>query len=436
MLRKKSFYMTILTAFVLMIGIMAIVVATGVARIPDEIYLIGDGSRILDIELPFGITIKSNVENDEESVNAIKINGTSLAEESVYRVNSPIVITSDAEATASVRIDLFGFITVKNVKITAVNEVLLVPGGECIGVMLHTKGALVVGSMDFQSEDGTFVNPAAKAGLKAGDVIEKYNGVEIADAEHLSKLVNTSNEQFDILTVSRDGKPVEIQITPVKDVSDGLYKLGVWVRDSTVGVGTLTYYDPTSDSFAGLGHAITDADTGELLTVKDGTIVKSKIIEIVKGEAGSPGEIRGYFDNTDKVVGRISMNTNYGIYGKADDAIANGLYGAMQAADRSEVVSGAATILCTLDDNGVEEYSCKVVKINVQSAPAQKSFVIQIDDEELLKKTGGIVQGMSGSPILQNGKIIGAVTHVFVDDPTRGYGVYIDWMLNEMYSLG
>ncbi len=435
MLRKKNIYIFLLVVILFSIGIFGVMVVAGVSNLPDEIYLIGGNSRTLDVELPFGLSIRNGTKNDVQSISAIKLNGTSLSEEAVYQLDTPIIISSDAEATASVSVDLFGLITIKNIKITAVDEVFLVPGGQCIGVMLHTKGALVVGSMDFLNENGDYVNPAAQADLRAGDIIEEYNGIVIDDAEHLSELVNSSEKQTDILKIKRDDEYLEIEITPAKDASDGLYKLGVWVRDSTIGVGTLTYYDPVSGNFAGLGHAITDMDTGELLVVKEGTIVESQIIEIVKGEAGEPGEIRGYFNSTDKTIGTIYMNTEHGIYGKASEAIESDLFEALPVADRSEVTVGEATILCTLDNTGVHAYSCKIVKVNTQNLPAQKSFVIEVDDEDLLKKTGGIVQGMSGSPIIQNGKIIGAVTHVFVDDPAMGYGVYIDWMLNDMYTI-
>ena len=201
-------------------------------------------------------------------------------------------------------------------------------------------------------------------------------------------------------------------------------------------MGTLTFYDPASKKFAGLGHAITDVDTGKLLTVKDGEIVESEILEVVKGEEGEPGELRGSFGSNDEVIGYIKKNTDYGLYGNAAGELENKLYhNAIPAAKRDEVKVGDATLLCTLDDSGVKEYSCQIVKVTPQNSPAQKSFIVKIDDEELLGITGGIVQGMSGSPVIQDGKLIGAVTHVFVNDPTQGYGIYLDWMLNEMYSV-
>ena len=192
---------------------------------------------------------------------------------------------------------------------------------------------------------------------------------------------------------------------------------------------------PESGHLAGLGHAITDFDTGEILTVKDGTIVESQIIDVVKGEAGTPGELKGSFTDNAKALGSIERNTEYGIYGNAETELHNALYTYLEAADRSEVELGKATLLCTVDGNGVKEYSCQIIKVYDQGTQSQRSFIIEIDDAALLEKTGGIVQGMSGSPIIQNGKLIGAVTHVFIDNPKRGYGVYVDWMLQDMNEM-
>ena len=436
MLKKtKSFFYIILAAFVICLAILGITVYQAIAALPDEIYLIGDSARVLDVELPFALTIRANTQ-DQEAISAVKLDGTSLADEPVYNFSNSVEITTEKDVSTDVSVELFGLIPIKNIKITSIEEVLLLPGGQSIGVTLHTKGALVVGNMDYMSQEtGQQINPAADAGLQAGDVIEKYNDITIDNAAHLTKLVNESENEQDKLLVKRGAKQIELTIKPVKDAADGNLKLGVWVRDSTVGVGTLTFVDVTSGGFAGLGHAITDVDTGELLTVKDGTIVKSEIVEVVKGEAGEPGELKGQFSGANQKIGTIEKNTEYGIYGNANSSVKNGLYDVLLAADRSEVKEGAASILCTLDGQGVQEYSCKIVKVNKQNQPSQKSLIIEVDDEELLKKTGGIVQGMSGSPILQNGKIVGAVTHVFVDDPTRGYGLYVDWMLAEMYQL-
>lgn len=418
-------------ALLLILIAIMIPVALEIAGIPNEIYLMDGSAQTLQIGLPLSMQL----ETGEDSVDVIKFNGNSLKDQNIYNLNEPLVISSEKAGSADVQMKLFGIIPVKNVTIKVVDEVNVIPGGQSIGVMLYTKGALVVGSMEIEDENGKKINPAKQAGLEPGDVIEQVDGVEIKNAAHLSELVNSTSSAQVKLQVNRKGETKQLAITPVKDGQDGAYKLGVWVRDSTAGVGTLTFYDPESKGFAGLGHAISDVDTGEQLTVKEGEIVESDIMEIVKGEEGEPGELRGAFDKNKEVIGHIRKNTSYGIYGTGEKEMTNHIYTKpIPAAGRDEVVEGPATLLCTVNDQGVQEYNCKIIKVNQQNYPSQKSFVVQIDDEKLLGLTGGIVQGMSGSPVIQNGKLIGAVTHVFVSDPTKGYGIYVDWMLAELYG--
>lgn len=420
----------VIGVFLLVLALAAAGLMIAISDVPSEIFLMDGNSQTLQVGFPFELEL----EEGEQSVSAVTVQGDSLKDKKSYSLSEPLVISGQEEGKCNASLKVFG-VKVKDIQITVLEEVMLVPGGQSIGVMLHTKGALVVGSMNITSKTGEPVNPAKVAGLQAGDIIEKYNGEEIKDAAHLSELINQDEEGAARLSVRRGDQNLELTIYPVQDAEDGLWKLGVWVRDSTLGVGTLTFYDPASGKFAGLGHAITDVDTGKLLTVKDGEIVESDILEVVKGEEGEPGELRGSFGQNDEVIGTISKNTEYGLYGNTQKQMQNGIYGALPAAKRDEVKVGEATLLCTLDDSGVKEYSCKIVKVNSQGSPEQKSFVVQIDDERLLETTGGIVQGMSGSPIIQNGKIVGAVTHVFINDPTQGYGIYLDWMLSEMYSF-
>jgi stage IV sporulation protein B len=225
---------------------------------------------------------------------------------------------------------------------------------------------------------------------------------------------------------------MNIRVTAVKDRNDNVYKLGLWVRDSTAGVGTLTFCEPGTLKFASLGHAITDVDTQEILSVKQGQIVKSQIIDVRQGLKGTPGELKGVF-RTDEPIGTILKNCTYGIYGVFYKLEINDLYPEPIEVGRMNAVElGKATILTTVDSSGVKEFDCEIVKAVEQTAKADKGLVVHITDPQLLKQTGGIVQGMSGSPIIQNGRIIGAVTHVFINDPTYGYGIYIDWMLEEL----
>jgi stage IV sporulation protein B len=261
-------------------------------------------------------------------------------------------------------------------------------------------------------------------------VILKVNDVEIESSNQLADLIAQYGQTVLKLSVLRDDQPLTIFIRPVADREDGKLRLGIWVRDSTAGVGTLTFYDPVSGCFGALGHPITDADTGTLLSVKDGEIVRSRIIDVKQGEKGTPGELKGVFPNDSVPIGKIESNTRFGIYGKSYGAPNNPLYpAAIPVAPQSAVHTGPASILTTVDDTGVREFSCNIIRITRQSEPAAKGMVIEITDPDLLARTGGIVQGMSGSPILQDGCIVGAVTHVFISDPTKGHGIFIDWML-------
>jgi len=395
-----------------------------VLSLPNEIYIPDGSEKVFEFNLPV------NVEISGDSVGVLEINGTSLKEQNEYSLNEPLTITAQAESSADISLSLFGLIKLKDIKIVTSESKSIIPGGIAIGVALYTQGAVVVGMSNINDIDGDSVNPAKSAGLLTGDVITEVNGTEVEDSDQLSELIGELNGEAIKMTVTRESGQKVITVKPVKDSSDGKYRIGVWVRDSTAGVGTLTYYDPGNNTFGGLGHAITDVDTGMLLTVKQGEIVRSRIVGVTKGEEGVPGELHGTFNLAEEKLGKIISNTEFGIYGQAYDTIENELYNTpVLVATHDEVETGPATILCSIDDNGIQEYSCEIIKVNQQSVPSQKGIVIEVTDSRLIEKTGGIVQGMSGSPILQNGKIVGAVTHVFINDPLKGYGMFIEWML-------
>lgn len=397
----------------------------GFNKLPNEIFVRNGNTSIIDIGVPFQARIIG--ENSE----VLKLNGTSLKDVDTYDLNKPIEISPVKSGDTSLVFNLFGFLPVKSIDVKVRDSKRLIVGGQCIGVTLHTQGALVVGMSEISDESGVAKNPARDAGIQPGDVIMKVDGIEIENADHMMKILNNLNSQQTVIELLRKGEKEEVTATPIKDAQDGKYRLGIWVRDSTAGVGTLTFYDPDTKMFGSLGHAITDVDTKEKLSVKDGEIVESDIIEIKPGEKGEPGEIHGSF-LSNKPIGQISKNTNFGIFGSMYQPLKNDVYkDPVEIASPDEVKEGPATILTTLDNKGVCEYNCEIVRINQQTDPEPKGMILKITDEKLLQRTGGIVQGMSGSPIMQNGKIVGAVTHVFVNDPTRGYGVFIEWMLEE-----
>lgn len=323
----------------------------------------------------------------------------------------------------------------KEATVEVVTEKMLLPGGQSVGVKMDVKGILVVGLEEINTPNGKTVNPGLKAGLQIGDSILSINGEIVNNARDVQKKINKIKEKVR-LKVRRKGKNKIIYLSPVLCIDDNTYKMGIWVRDKTAGLGTLTFYDPAQNIFGALGHAITDPDTGDVLCVAEGELVHSKVESVKQGKAGDPGEIRGIFYEADAPLGTLKRNTNFGIFGMLYKPINNPYYSKPIAiGHQKEVKKGKAYILSTLDGNKVEKYEVNIDKVNHQSEPGTKSMVIRVTDKRLLKKSGGIVQGMSGSPILQNDKIIGAVTHVFVNDPQRGYGIYIEWMLEESEKL-
>ena len=316
-------------------------------------------------------------------------------------------------ATSRATISLFGLLPIREVEIEIADDLRLYPGGQAVGVALHTSGVLVVGTSDLTG----FGSPARAAGVKPGDLITEANGRKISSADELTMLVETSGEVPIPLTIRRGESLLNLTLTPRRDGQSGRYRIGAWVRDSTAGVGTLSFYGEVEPGegmrYGALGHAITDTDTRQILTVGAGEIMLADVVDVRKGQSGVPGELKGSFLQEDRVVGTISRNNIFGIYGSMTNAPAHPLYPDGLPIGRKDAVHpGAATILCTVGTEGMKEYDVEITEVNRQSAPAQRSLVFQVTDPELLEKTGGIVQGMSGSPIIQDGRLIGAVTHV------------------------
>ncbi len=307
----------------------------------------------------------------------------------------------------------------------SVNETYLIPSGEAIGVKMFTDGLLVVYVSDVIDNDGRRYSPAKAAGLRETDRIISVDGVELGTNEELSDYINLVKRPV-LLEVARDEEIFTTEIVPIVS-NDGYYRIGIWVRDSTAGIGTLTFYNPQDNTFAALGHAICDADTGVILKLSEGDLVGCDILSVKRGEHGVPGELSGQFKN--KNFGKIIKNNEFGIFGKIEN---NELFTKgkpIPVATRFQIKQGKAQILCDVDGKGVKSYNIEITDVSKDNKINNKGIVLKVTDEVLLEKTGGIVQGMSGSPIIQNGKIVGAVTHVFVSDPTRGYGIFIENML-------
>ena len=303
---------------------------------------------------------------------------------------------------------------------------VLIPGGQAVGVALRTQGVLVVAKAS-QGE--------SKTALRVGDVIGDVAGQPVGSAAELSERIAAWQEEQVELGVLRRGKRMTLEVSlPVS--ADGRRRLGVWVRDSTAGVGTLSYVDPLSGAYGALGHAIVDGDTGDLLPVADGAILSANVVGVTKGQSGQAGELKGSFLKENEQIGTLKINSEYGIYGCMEAPPEDMLYPqGLPVGTRETVHPGSATILSTVDGEGVKEYSVEILRCFEQTKPSQKGMILRVTDERLLAKTGGIVQGMSGSPIIQNGRLIGAVTHVYLSDAAQGYGMYIEWMLDKSDAL-
>ena len=321
-----------------------------------------------------------------------------------------------------------GFFAIESSAAGEINKyegIKLIPGGMPFGVKFSTEGVVVIGFCDVDGISKS-QNPAYAAGLRPKDLITSVNGIKITDAAELTRTVENCDGKNIKLTYKRDGAEKTISLTPLYSKSEGKYKTGIWVRDSGAGIGTVTYIFPETYDFAGLGHGICDGDTGELVPIYSGVVLDVTVSGIKKGISGEPGEIKGYFGSVKK--GTLIKNTDCGVFGRLSE-VPDSINKAVDIANRKEIRCGEAEILCTLGKGDRQSYKIEINEINLD-AKGSKCFVIRVTDPALIEKTGGIVQGMSGSPIIQNGKLVGAVTHVMINDPTTGYGIFIENMLN------
>ena len=343
--------------------------------------------------------------------------------------------SSQKIGTTNLEVRLFDTFNVKDINVNVIERTKVIPVGQVSGLKLYTSGVLVVGMSEIKGIDNQKYKPYENSGIEEGDTIVEIGGNIITDTKELIQTVNSSKgEQLEIKYL-RGEETLECSITPVK-TSETEYKLGLWVRDSAAGIGTMTYYEPSTGNFAALGHGITDIDTGELLNIANGEFITTKVLSIIKGKNGNPGKIQGSIDEQTK-IGIVNKNSIFGIYGKITDVskIKIDTNSMMDVATRNEIELGEAEILCSLDGENVKKYKVQIEKIYLNNDYDNKSMLIKVVDNELIQKTGGIIQGMSGSPVIQNGKFIGAITNVLVNDPTRGYIVFGDIMIKEMRSV-
>ena len=335
--------------------------------------------------------------------------------------NNNEIIEQDA------KVELFNIIPVKNIKVTNSKRKYVVPGGEVFGIKLYTDGVIIVDTDVVETESGN-INPAEKSGLVIGDIIKKINGEEITSTKHLSKILEKSQGNEMVITLIRNSKEINVKFRTYKDNLSGKYKAGLWVRDSTAGLGTVTFYNTENNSFAGLGHPIYDVDTNKIMPMKNGEMAEATINGLYKSSSGSVGELCGLLSG--KIIGELCLNCEEGIYGFTNTKKIETL----PVAVKQEIVVGDAQIICTVDNSGPQYFDVEIVKIYSNSTAVNKDMIIKIKDEKLLNITGGIVQGMSGTPIIQNGMLVGAITHVFVNEPTQGYAIFAERMYETSVS--
>ena len=314
--------------------------------------------------------------------------------------------------------------------VSSVTQRTVNPIGRTIGLKLYTDGALVVGMSEIDGADGNKYKPYEESGIIEGDMIKAINGKAISNADELIDTINESNGEAISIRYQRESDEIYTTITPVKAI-DGNYMIGLWVRDAAAGIGTLTYYEEATKTFAALGHGINDVDTNKLLNISNGELVTSQIISIVKGKKGKPGEIRGIIDKSE-TIGNIEVNSSIGVYGQVTnfDYINKVKKDEVPVANRNEIKEGKAIIICQLtNEDKTEEFEIEIKRLYKMNYKDNKSMFIKVTDERLLEKTGGIIPGMSGTPILQNGKFVGAITNVLLNDPTQGYAIFADMMM-------
>lgn len=426
-MKRRSMYRLIL--FILFILNLVGIAIFGYIKInniiPDNIKIMVDENEKFNFNLPLSASFS------DENIGVINVNNKTVpANEIKLNLNKPFTLQSSETGNYTIVLKLFGIINFKEINLGVIDSYELIPSGNPIGIYIETNGVMVLGTGVISGADGLNYEPSLNK-LKSGDYITAINGQVMNNKEELIEAILNCNGEDLNVSVRRNEESIQYMIKPIK-AATGEYKIGAWIRDNTQGIGTLTFV--TKDGkFGALGHGITDIDTSLIMEIEEGSIYKADIMTIVKGRQGAPGELIGVINQSEKYkIGNINKNTNQGIYGSINgnndlisknEAIPIGL--------KQDIKLGNATILSCVD-NVVKEYDIVIEKIDLNSQSPNKGMVISIVDEDLINLTGGIVQGMSGSPIIQDNKIIGAVTHVFIQDSTKGYGTFIENMIHNL----
>lgn len=426
-MRRKKIYRRVLLSFFLinLAVIIYLIIYNFNKNIPNEIKILVDREESFSFNMP----LQANIETAD--IGVISVNDTRVPSNQIkIDLNEPFTLSSSKTGKYNINLKLFGLINYKKISLDVIDQVELIPCGTPIGISVETDGILVLGNNEITGTDGLNYEPSYNK-LKSGDYILSINDKKVMQKEQLIEEIQNSQGRDIKITLRRNGETITTRITPVKTAS-GKYQIGTWIRDDTQGIGTLTFIS-TNGYFGALGHGITDIDTGRLMEIGKGTIYDAQIISIVKGKEGEPGEIIGMIrENEKNRIGKITDNTSQGIFGDVNRKYKlKDESKPLKVGFKQEVRVGKAYIRCMVDGT-ISDYEIEIQKIDISNSNHSKGLIIKITDERLLSITGGIVQGMSGSPIIQNNKIIGAVTHVFIQDSTKGYGTFIENMVNKL----
>lgn len=398
--------------------------------IPGELVLLEGEEYIYKYQSIFPLSISTDASKD--GIIQLKNDGR---QQDGFNIQSSVVLKSNRIGSVELTISILELIPVKTVKVDVVPNSKLVVCGNTIGIKMEVDGILVVGMMEVETTDGRRILPVKDTDIKTGDFITHVNGIKTEDVNSLIAQIEASRGGKISIRYRRGESFNDIVVRPVMSIDDKKYHIGLWVRDNTAGIGTLTFYEKETFHFGALGHGITDLDTGVLIPAKSGEIMESNILAVKKSRNGTPGELKGIFAESKARLGVVRVNSAQGVYGKLNhlmtDMIPERLY---PIAIRSQVKEGPATMLANVIGKEIGEYEIEIQKVSSTNANGSKGMIIKITDERLLDITGGIVQGMSGSPIIQDGRIVGALTHVLVNDPSRGYGIFIECMVKKMYE--
>lgn len=424
-LERKLLYKKILY-LLLVLGILALSGSLYYAMwnsVPSTIMLKADMDQELNLKVP------ASGELYREAVEVSGGNGNIRTQHIYVNLGKRVTVKTGHVDQYKMNLKLFGVIPLKEVDVQVIQDKKLQPAGIPIGIYVKTKGVLVVGSGEFEGEDGRKYSPG-KYIFQAGDYILEINDEEVTSKKRLMEMISHSEGQEMVFKLQRGEGEIEVKGKPEQN-KNGEYKMGIWVRDNAQGVGTMTYIDEQGN-FGALGHGINDMDTSTLMSLEKGTLYHTEIIGITRGSIGSPGELTGFIEYDDNnIMGEIRANTLRGIFGVCtQETQQQAVCDYMQLGLKQEIKKGPAKILCSLGDT-IQSYDIEITDINLENDNINRGIVLEITDPKLLAATGGIVQGMSGSPIIQDEKLIGAVTHVLVQNPTRGYGIFIEEMLED-----